>query len=242
MMKMNRRNTGRWFICSLVSFILLTTLLAGVAVRRLLVDLPSPDRLYERTAAPSTRIYDRHGRLLYEILDPHTGAHTPVPLSQIPPACRDATVATEDASFYRNPGVDLRAILRALWINIRGGEILSGGSTITQQLARNLLLSPEERVQVSLERKLRETILAWRLARKYSKDEVLTLYLNETYYGNLAYGIEAAARTYFAKSATELDLAECALLAGLPQSPARYNPLENPRAARARQPVVLGLM
>ena len=208
----------------------------------LMVDLPSPDQLYQRAAAPSTRIYDRHGRLLYEILDPHGGAHTPIPLGQVPAACINAVIATEDNSFYRNPGVDGRAIVRALWINLRGGEILSGGSTITQQLARNLLLSPEERIEISLERKLRESILAWRLARAYTKDEILTLYLNETYYGNLAYGIEAAARTYFAKSAGELDLAECALLAGLPQSPAYYNPLQDPDAARARQSVVLGLM
>jgi len=228
----------RW---SLTIAVLLAMVIVGVT-RWLTVDLPSPGRLYERTAAPSTRIYDRHGRLLYEILDPHGGAHFPVPLTEVPPACVDATIATEDASFYSNPGVDVWAIVRAMWINLRGGEVLSGGSTITQQLARNLLLSPEERTEISLGRKLREAILAWRLARTYSKDEILTLYLNETYYGNLAYGIEAAARTYFAKSAAELDLAECALLAGLPQSPARYNPLENPDAARSRQGVVLALM
>lgn len=226
----------------LLALLAVLALAAVGLLQWLSVDLPSPDRLYERAAAPSTHIYDRNGRLLYEILDPHGGAHTPVPLDRIPRACINATIATEDASFYSNPGVDFRAILRALWINLRGGEILSGGSTITQQLARNLLLSPEERRQVTLERKLRESILAWRIARRYSKDEILTLYLNETYYGNLAYGIEAAARTYFAKSVAELDLAECALLAGLPQSPATYNPLENPGAAQARQRVVLGLM
>ncbi len=231
-----------WLARILVTIGILLLLGAIGLVRWLVVDLPSPDHLYERAAAPSTRIYDRHGRLLYEILDPHGGAHTPTSLDDIPDACIQATIATEDASFYRNPGVDAWAILRALWINLRGGEILSGGSTITQQLARNLLLSPEERADVSLERKLREAILAWRLARNYSKDEILTLYLNETYYGNLAYGVEAAARTYFAKSAAELDLAECAMLAGLPQSPAGYNPLENPKAAKARQGVVLGLM
>jgi 1A family penicillin-binding protein len=234
----------RWsYIASgLLAFTLLSAVTAGVVIRRIVVDLPSPDRLYERAAAPSTRIYDRRGRLLYEILDPHGGAHAPISLADVPLACVEATVATEDASFYSNPGVDLWAIVRALWINLRGGEILSGGSTITQQLARNLLLLPEERTEISLERKLRESILAWRLARTYTKDEILTLYLNETYYGNLAYGIEAAARTHFAKSAAELDLAECALLAGLPQSPTPYNPLENPRAAKARQSVVLGLM
>jgi 1A family penicillin-binding protein len=230
-------------ICIIAAVVANLLILATIgAIHWLMVDLPSPDQLYERSAAPSTRIYDRHGRLLYEILDPHSGAHTPVALAQIPAACVDATIATEDASFYRNPGVDFWAIVRALWINLRGGEVLSGGSTITQQLARNLLLSPEERAEVSLERKLRETILAWRLARTYTKGEILTLYLNETYYGNLAYGIEAAARTYFAKRAADLDLAECALLAGLPQSPARYNPLEDPDAASARQGVVLGLM
>ena len=231
-------HVSRIFI-ALASLLVLTA--AGVT-HWLTVDLPSLDRLYERVAAPSTRIYDWQGRLLYEILDPHGGAHSPVSLAEVPPACINATIATEDASFYDNPGVDFWAIVRALWINLRGGEILSGGSTITQQLARNLLLSPEERTEISLERKLRESILAWRLARTYSKDEILILYLNETYYGNLAYGIEAAARTYFAKSAAELDLAECALLAGLPQSPAHYNPLENPQAAQDRQGVVLGLM
>jgi len=230
-----------WSFVILTVAILLAMAAVGV-VRWLTVDLPSPSQLYERTAAPSTRIYDRHGWLLYEILDPHGGAHSPIPLAEVPLACINATIATEDASFYNNPGVDGWAIVRALWINLRGGEILSGGSTITQQLARNLLLSPEERTEISLERKLREAVLAWRLARTYSKDEILTLYLNETYYGNLAYGIEAAVRTYFAKSAAELDLAECALLAGLPQSPALYNPLENPEAAQARQSVVLGLM
>ena len=226
----------------LILLFLLLTLVTFGTFRWLSVDLPSPDRLYERAAAPSTRIYDRRGRLLYEILDPHSGAHTPISLGEVPQACVDGTIATEDASFYSNPGVDFWAILRALWINIQGGEILSGGSTITQQLARNLLLSPEERAEISLERKLRESILAYRLARSYSKDEILTLYLNEAYYGNLAYGLEAAARTYFAKSASELDLAECALLTGLPQSPAGYNPLENPAAAQGRQSVVLGLM
>lgn len=208
----------------------------------LIADLPSPQELQSRAAVPSTKIYDRHGRLLYEIIGSHAGKHTPLPLDEMPLYLRQATIATEDASFYTNPGVDAKAILRAIMINLRGGEVLSGGSTITQQLARNVLLSPEERTQRTLTRKLRETILAWRLARTYSKDEILALYLNETYYGSLAYGVEAAAQAYFGKSAAELDLAECALLAGLPQSPALYNPLADPEAARERQAVVLDLM
>jgi 1A family penicillin-binding protein len=224
---------------------LLTIILLGGAWALhtwLISDLPSPQELESRTAVPSTKIYDRHGRLLYEIIGSHAGKHTPLSLDEIPLYLRQATIATEDASFYTNPGVDAKAILRAIMINLRGGEVLSGGSTITQQLARNVLLPPEERTQRTLTRKLRETILAWRLARSYSKDEILTLYLNETYYGNLAYGVEAAAQAYFGKSAAELDLAECALLAGLPQSPALYNPLVDLEAAKERQAVVLDLM
>jgi 1A family penicillin-binding protein len=230
-----------WRSLLLISIIALLVA-GGVLYAWLVAGLPSFHDLYGQAIAPTTKIYDRHGRLLYEIIDPHAGKHTPLPLDEIPLHLRQATIATEDANFYANPGVDLRAILRALVINLRGGEVISGGSTITQQLARNLLLSPEECFERSLARKLRESILAWRLARAYSKDEILALYLNEIYYGNLAYGVEAAAQAYFGKSVGELDLAECALLAGLPQSPATYNPLENPQAARERQAVVLELM
>ena len=225
--------------------LILLTVVAGAGAlvcRSLLVDLPSPAALYERQAGVSSRILDRHGRLLYEIADPHAGRHTPVPLEEIPLYCQQATIATEDANFYTNPGVEVTGIIRALWINLRGGEVLAGGSTITQQLARNLLLDPQERAERTLARKLRESILAWRIARAYSKGEVLALYLNEIYYGNLAYGMEAAARATFGKGVVELDLAECALLAGLPQSPAVYDPLADPQAARERQQVVLGLM
>ncbi|RPI55151.1 MAG: PBP1A family penicillin-binding protein, partial [Chloroflexi bacterium] len=211
----------------------------------LLADLPSlddPGSLYTYAAAPSNKIYDRHGRLLFEMPPPHTGSHSPVPLAEIPEALRQATVATEDASFYDNPGVDAWAIVRAVWINLRGGEVLSGGSTITQQLARTLLLSPEERYERTLARKVREAVLAWRLARNYTKDEILALYLNEIYFGNMAYGVEAAAQATFGKHVRDLDLAECAMLAGLPQAPAYYNPLENLPEARKRQAVVLDLM
>jgi 1A family penicillin-binding protein len=230
-----------WRFLLLISIITLL-MVSGVLYAWLIVDLPSFHDLHSQAIAPTTKIYDRYGHLLYEIIDPHAGKHTPLPLDEIPLCLRQATIATEDANFYTNPGVDFRAILRALIINLRGGEVISGGSTITQQLARNLLLSPEERFERSLTRKLRESILAWRLARTYSKDEILALYLNESYYGNLAYGVEAAAQAHFGKSVDELDLAECTLLAGLPQSPATYNPLENPQAARERQAVVLELM
>jgi 1A family penicillin-binding protein len=208
----------------------------------LFVDLPALDTLYQRASAPSTRILDRHGRVLYEISNPHQGRHSPIGFGDIPPACREATIATEDANYYSHPGVDITGIIRALWINLRGGEVLSGGSTITQQLARNLLLSPNERTQRTLTRKLRESILAWRITQQFSKDDILALYLNEAYYGNLAIGLDAAAQVYFGKGAGELDLAECALLAGLPQSTALYDPLTNLVAAKERQAVVLDLM
>ena len=231
-----------WLKRCLLSSIFLIALAVSLLGHRLLAGLPSPRDLPSRLVAPSTKIYDRHGRLLYEVIDPRVGKHSPLPLEEIPLLLRQATVATEDASFYSNPGVDLRAIVRALLINLRGGEVLAGGSTITQQVARNLLLSPRERAQRTLLRKMRESILAWQLARSYSKDRILELYLNQTYYGHFAYGVEAAAQAYFGKHVHELDLAEMALLAGLPQSPVLYNPLENPEAARKRQAVVLDLM
>jgi penicillin-binding protein 1C len=208
----------------------------------LLTDLPAPGDLPRRAAAPSSKILDRHGQLLYEVIDPHLGKHTPLALDEIPLALQQATVATEDAHFYDNAGVELRGILRAAWINIRGGEVRAGGSTITQQLVRNLLFSPQERGERTLTRKLRESILAWQLTRTYSKAQILALYLNEIYYGNMAYGVEAAAQAYFRKSANELDLAECALIAGLPQAPALYNPLVDLEAAERRQQTVLALM
>ncbi|MBN2393047.1 MAG: transglycosylase domain-containing protein [Anaerolineae bacterium] len=202
--------------------------------------LPAPDDLSAYTSAPSSKIYDRHGQLLFEMPPPYTGSHTPVILDDIPPYLIQATIATEDATFYSNPGMDLQGILRAVWINVQGGE--AGGSTITQQLVRTVMFSADERVERTLHRKLRELILAIRITRRYSKDEILNLYLNETYYGNMAYGVEAAARAYFAKSARDLDLAECALLAGLPQAPALYNPLEALDVVKARQTIVLDLL
>lgn len=209
----------------------------------LIVDLPSLDQLTQNLAAPSTKILARDGRLLYEIADASgSQKHTTVALSEIPLALQQATIATEDASFYSNPGVDVVGIMRAVWINLTGGEVLAGGSTITQQVARNMLLDPEERAERTLTRKLRESILAWRLAQTYSKDEILELYLNQTYYGHLAFGVETAAQTFLGKSVRDLDLAEAALLAGLPQSPSLYDPLLYPEAAQTRQKVVLDLL
>jgi 1A family penicillin-binding protein len=220
-------------------------LLAASVVLTFLVytfyDLPSIRLIPENLNQPSVRITDRGGRLLYEIIPATGGRNAVLSVANIPQCMKDATIAVEDGNFYNNPGVDVAGIIRALWINIQGGETLAGGSTITQQVARTLLLS-DEVTERTLRRKLRESVLAWQLTRAYSKDEILALYLNQIYYGGMAYGIEAAAQTYFGKSASDLLLPECALLAGLPQTPGVYNPFTNPDLALERQKVVLGLM
>jgi penicillin-binding protein 1C len=205
--------------------------------------LPSVEDLQNRASQfETTRILDRNGNPLYEILDPSAGRRTYVTLDKISPALVAATIATEDKDFYEHPGFDAGAIIRALWENYRTGGQGGGASTITQQLARALLLSPEERAQRTYSRKAREIILAAEITRRYSKDDILELYLNEIYYGNLAYGIEAASETYFGKSANQLDLAEASFLAGLPQSPSVYDIYTNRDVTLARQQQVLVLM
>lgn len=206
-------------------------------------ELPSVEGLKERASQfETTRILDRNGGLLYEILDPSAGRRTYVTLDKISPALIAATIATEDKDFYSHPGFDVWAIIRALWDNYRTNGQGGGASTITQQLARALLLSPEERAQRTYTRKAREIILAAEITRRYTKDEILELYLNEIYYGNLAYGIEAASETYFGKSANQLTLSEASFLAGLPQSPAVYDVYTNREVTLARQQQVLVLM
>ena len=229
-------------LITLIIIIALISMTGIVGWSWLFKDLPGLDELPRRLQTPSVRIVDREERLLYEALPGEGGRNTVVALDAIPIYCQQATIATEDRSFYTNPGVDLRGVLRAAWINLRGGETLAGGSTITQQVARNLLLSPAERSERSIKRKLRESLLAWQLTRRLSKDDILALYLNQTYYGGMAYGIESAAQTFFGKPIERLDLAECALLAGLPQAPAFYNPYTDLESALERQHTVLGLM
>jgi len=205
--------------------------------------LPSVEDLQARASQfETTRIMDRNGNLLYEILDPNAGRRTYVTLDRISPALLAATIATEDKDFYNHPGFDPAAIIRALWENYRTGGQGGGASTITQQLARALLLSPEERAERTYSRKAREIILAAEITRRYSKDDILELYLNEIYYGNLAYGIEAAAETYFGKTANQLTLAEASFLAGLPQSPSVYDIYANREVTLVRQQQVLVLM
>ena len=143
---------------------------------------------------PSVRIIDRSGRLLYDIIAQEGGRNTVLSIDNISQCLKDATTSVEDKNFYTNPGIDIAGIARALWINIKGGETIAGGSTITQQLARNLLLSQNERAERTLRRKLREAVLAWQMTRKLSKGEILALYLNQINYGGMAYGVEAASQ------------------------------------------------
>jgi membrane carboxypeptidase/penicillin-binding protein len=187
--------------------------------------LPSADDLSSHAAQfETTRILDRQGNLLYEILDPNAGRRTYIPLDRVSPYVIAATLATEDKLYFEHPGYDLWAILRAVLQNLQGGEVVSGASTITQQVTRNLLFSPEERTRITALRKIREVLLAAEITRAYTKEAILELYLNQNNYGNLAYGIEAAAETYFDTTANKLTLAQASFLAGLPQAPATYDP------------------
>ncbi len=206
--------------------------------------LPSVDDLQQKAANfETTRILDRKGNILYEILDPQAGRRTYISLDKTSPYLLAATIAVEDKNFYTHPGFDWFAIVRAFWQNAQNsGETVSGASTITQQLARALLFTPEERNSRTYMRKVREALLAAEITRRYSKDEILELYINEVYYGNLAYGVEAAAETYFGLRTSQLTLAQAAFLAGLPQAPAIYDVYQNRQAAMQRYQDVLQLM
>ncbi len=188
----------------------------------------------------TTFVYDRNGRLLAELIG--EGRREWVPLDQISPHLINATIATEDATFFTNPGIDPVRIAGAALQNVEQGEIVSGASTITMQLARNLFLGSEERYDQTFDRKIVEAGLAAELTQTYTKEELLELYLNLLNYGRLAYGPQAAARTYFGKSAADLSLPEATLIAGIPQSPARFDLFENLEAAKERQRTVLSLM
>lgn len=203
----------------IVAVIVAGVILASGVVFYFSKTLPSVDRIASRQIVQSTKIYDRTGKvLLYEISAGER--RTVVPLSEISQFLRDATIAIEDENFYTGSGVDWKAIVRALIANLEHGEIVQGGSTITQQLARNAFLSLEQ----TFSRKIREAILATQLNRRYSKDQILEFYLNEIPYGPTAYGVEAASQTYFGKPIQEISLAEAAILAALPRAPSYYSP------------------
>ncbi len=211
-----------------------------------------PNEVIEQTSWQSSTFYDRNGNFLYRAVDPVGGLYDPVPLSEISPYLIAATIATEDASFYENPGVNFRGLARAFLENFTpfGPGFLegSGGSSITQQLVRNLYGRIEEGwFERTIERKVKEVVLALEMRRQYSSDQVLEWYLNQVFYGNNSYGVEAAARNYFGKSAKDLTLGEAALLAGIPKAPALYDPTrpdrpENKERAEQRRQEVLDLL
>lgn len=182
-----------------------------------------------------SRIVDANNKLITTIAQVNT---VPVELAEIAPTMRQAIVAIEDDRFYQHNGIDLKGMARALYQNLRSGSIVQGGSTLTQQLAKNLYLGPER----TLDRKIKELYYTIQLERTYTKDEILNMYLNHVYFGQGAYGVEAAARTYFDKTAQELTLGESAMLAGLPRAPSYYAPTTNFKGAQARQRVVLNRM
>jgi len=213
-----------------------TFVVIPIVVRGWFLELPSPDLLVTRTVSQPTRILDRNGRLLYEIyIDKR---FEPVKLTQIPEYVIDATIAVEDDEFYTHKGYNLKSMIRAAESTIIQNE-LQGGSTITQQLVKNVLLTPER----TISRKIKELVLSVLVEAKYSKDEILEMYLNNISYGGSAWGIQSASQKYFGKDVWELDLAEGSLLAGLPTAPSVYSPLQGDTSKfKARQRYVLDRM
>ncbi|MDM8520952.1 transglycosylase domain-containing protein [Anaerolineales bacterium HSG6] len=204
--------------------------------------LPDPTAIEtEQEDFETTKIYDRTGTvLLYELFDPLFGDRSYVTLSEIPEFCREATVILEDKTFYTNLGFDPEGIGRAFWLNLQGGDI-QGGSSITQQLIKNILIAEEERTQKSYTRKVKEIILSTEITRRFEKDQILEWYFNTNFYGNLAYGIDAAARVYFDKPVSALTDAECAMLAPIPQYPF-LNPVNSLEKAKFRQKITFNRM
>jgi len=201
-------------------------------------DLPSPEKLNKRFVVESTKIFDRTGEhLLYEVHGEEK--RTQIPWSEMPENVRYATIALEDQEFYSHHGIKLTSIIRAVMADVLHRGRAQGGSTITQQLIKQSMLTSEK----TFTRKIKEVILAIELEQKFEKDEILAMYLNEIPYGSNAYGIEAASQTFFAKPARELDLAEAALLASLPQAPSRYSPYGSyPEVLKGRQEYALKQM
>jgi penicillin-binding protein 1A len=230
-------------IAQLLNFTLATLLtgllLAAFALllgwRFLDTQLPTTEVLRDIQLQVPLRIYSSSGELIAEYGEKR---REPVELEEVPQQMVDAVLAVEDANFYTHPGVDHRGIMRAAVSLIKTGERQQGGSTITMQLARNFFLSPEK----SYIRKIREIMLAMHIEQNYTKEEILTLYLNKIYFGKRAYGVKAAAHAYYGKELDELTLAETAMIAGLPKAPSSHNPLTNPEGAVARRNHVLQRM
>ncbi len=198
-------------------------------------DLPKINTLEDYRPATVTSVFSDDGRKIGEF---YKQRRIVIPLSEMPENLKNAFIAAEDSRFREHPGIDILSIFRASLKNFKAGTIVQGGSTITQQVTKSFLLTPER----TYERKIKEAILAYRIEKKFTKDEILFLYLNQIYLGHGAYGVEAASENYFGKHARDLNLAECSMLAGLPQAPSRYSPFRFPDRAKQRQVYVLNRM
>ncbi len=219
----------------IVICILQTCFLGSLLTVLILLNIPDIRSVAHYTPDQATVIYDRHGSMVDRIFVEN---RTVIPLESMSPFLPDAFVSAEDGRFFEHPGLDLFSVLRAFINNIRSGAKSQGGSTITQQVAKSLLLTPEK----SYLRKFKEAVLAWRIDKLLTKKEILYIYLNQIYLGEGAHGVEAAAQRYFKKSAAQLTLGECALLAGLPQAPSRYSLFDHLDRAVERQKYVLNRM
>ena len=221
----------------LLGFILiLCGAMAGVATFYYLgQDLPRITSLTDYRPSIITTVYSEDGQKIAEFFKER---RIVIPLAEMPQMLLNAFIAAEDARFYKHKGIDVYSIVRAFFKNIEAGTIVQGGSTITQQVTKSFFLTPER----SYTRKLKEAILAYRIDKTFNKNEILYLYLNQIYLGHGAYGVGAAAENYFGKSVKDLNLAECAMLAGLPQAPSKYSPFKHPERARQRQIYVLNRM
>ncbi len=226
------RSSGLLWTAALAGILCGITSGAFLALTR---DLPQIQSMEDFQPSAITRVYSKDHVLLAEL---YVEKRDPVSLDQIPKDLVIALLTTEDRRFYRHSGVDIKGLLRATFKNLRKGRYAEGASTLTQQLAKTLFLTPRK----TLVRKLREAVLALQLERRYTKDELLTLYLNQIYLGSGVYGVSAAARTYFGKEIQNLTLSQCALIAGLPKAPSRYSPLVNPELSRKRRNRVLSQM
>jgi len=231
--------TPEWLRLTGIAFVALILFgLGGVVIWSVIVPIPSISDFQNREVAQSTKIYDRTGNvLLYDVHGEEE--RTSIPLDQISPYIQQATIAIEDQSFYSNSGIDPLSIIRALWADLTSASYAQGASTITQQVVKNALLTTDK----TLTRKIEEIILALRLTRAYSKDQILNAYLNEAPYGGPIYGAEAASQYFFGVDASQVDLAQAAYLAALPQAPTFYSPYgDNKAALDARKNLVLQKM
>jgi len=223
----------------ITGFILICTAVACGSIAGMFLfmirDLPQIRSLETATPSAITRIYSADNKLLAEL---YREKRDPVTLEKIPAYLQKALITVEDRQFYTHSGIDMRGIARAILTDIMARKFVQGASTITQQLSKTLFLSPQK----TLLRKIKEALLAIQLERRYTKDEILERYLNQIYLGSGAYGVESAARIFFGKSVTELDLAECALIAAMPKAPSAYSPLVNPELAIKRRNIVLKQM